>query len=421
MNTRTLSTATAIALLAGTAAAQQSPTRYTVHDLGAGFNAYPTAVGSTGFVSGSFDDPAAGWVRRGFVWDGEARVSIGTLGGESHAAAVNAHAAVAGFSADPQNRRRAVRFAGGALSDLGTLTGGTTAMAFAINTPGWIVGQSETRIGTALVQRAALWRNGFVIDLGTLGGTSSDARAVSDTGFVAGWATTGFPAQQRAFRWSESGGMQNLGVLDNLSWQPSMAMDVNNHGVVVGMSGSLTGARAFAWTPAAGIQDLGVPAIPAAEGLGTEAWASGINDAGQVVGWSYYPDNQECLTVFVATLWDRPNGQVVDLSTRLDTPGWTLLKATDINDRGEISAIGYYAGGSAAAVLLRPVVGGGNCSPDFNGDGDFGTDQDVESFFACLAGTCCQTCGTSDFNSDGDFGTDADIESFFRVLAGGAC
>jgi hypothetical protein len=60
---------------------------------------------------------------------------------------------------------------------------------------------------------------------------------------------------------------------------------------------------------------------------------------------------------------------------------------------------------------------------DFNGDGDFGTDQDIEAFFACLAGTCCATCwqGGSDFNGDGDFGTDQDIEAFFRVLAGGNC
>jgi hypothetical protein len=60
---------------------------------------------------------------------------------------------------------------------------------------------------------------------------------------------------------------------------------------------------------------------------------------------------------------------------------------------------------------------------DFNGDGDFGTDQDIEAFFACLGGQCCATCyvGGSDFNGDGDFGTDQDIESFFRVLSGGPC
>ena len=30
-------------------------------------------------------------------------------------------------------------------------------------------------------------------------------------------------------------------------------------------------------------------------------------------------------------------------------------------------------------------------------------------------------CGSADFNGDGDIGTDADIEAFFRVLAGGTC
>jgi hypothetical protein len=62
-----------------------------------------------------------------------------------------------------------------------------------------------------------------------------------------------------------------------------------------------------------------------------------------------------------------------------------------------------------------------DCTADFNNDGDIGTDEDIEAFFACLAGNCCGTCGDSDFNGDGDYGTDADIESFFRVLAGGSC
>jgi hypothetical protein len=60
---------------------------------------------------------------------------------------------------------------------------------------------------------------------------------------------------------------------------------------------------------------------------------------------------------------------------------------------------------------------------DFDGDGDVGTDADIEAFFACLAGDCCATCysGGADFDADGDVGTDADIEAFFRVLAGGNC
>jgi len=60
-------------------------------------------------------------------------------------------------------------------------------------------------------------------------------------------------------------------------------------------------------------------------------------------------------------------------------------------------------------------------SPDFDGDGDAGTDLDIEAFFACLGGDCCATCGSPDFDGDGDAGTDLDIEAFVRVLGGGAC
>jgi hypothetical protein len=78
-----------------------------------------------------------------------------------------------------------------------------------------------------------------------------------------------------------------------------------------------------------------------------------------------------------------------------------------------IDHAGFYAGPQS----LPPRCG----SADFNGDGDVGTDADIEAFFACLAGSCCTGCGSADFNADGDTGTDADIEAFFRVLGGGSC
>jgi hypothetical protein len=96
-------------------------------------------------------------------------------------------------------------------------------------------------------------------------------------------------------------------------------------------------------------------------------------------------------------------------------------------DTGAATAVGPIGGGNALTLAWVPDSCGGTnptCgTSDFNGDGDFGTDQDIEAFFACLAGSCCATCwqGGSDFNGDGDFGTDQDIEAFFRVLAGGAC
>lgn len=82
----------------------------------------------------------------------------------------------------------------------------------------------------------------------------------------------------------------------------------------------------------------------------------------------------------------------------------------------------------ASQVVTRQTPAGPCSGPvcgtsDFDGDGDSGTDADIEAFFACLAGNCCVTCfpGGSDFNGDGDAGTDLDIESFFSVLAGGTC
>jgi hypothetical protein len=83
----------------------------------------------------------------------------------------------------------------------------------------------------------------------------------------------------------------------------------------------------------------------------------------------------------------------------------------------DVNLTGY--GGAEWAIA--EVYASPYCLADFNGDGDIGTDADIEAFFACLGGSCCPTCGSADFNGDGDIGTDADIESFFRVLAGGAC
>ncbi len=80
--------------------------------------------------------------------------------------------------------------------------------------------------------------------------------------------------------------------------------------------------------------------------------------------------------------------------------------------------------GQLVTFVAPPSVCGPVCgTADFDGDGDTGTDADIEAFFSCLAGNCCATCWSlgADFNADGDVGTDADIEAFFRVLAGNPC
>jgi len=93
---------------------------------------------------------------------------------------------------------------------------------------------------------------------------------------------------------------------------------------------------------------------------------------------------------------------------------------------GESAVVDFtaIAGDQFVTIGGAPPCPGNECGPqDYNGDGDSGTDQDIEAFFACLGGTCCSTCFCqgSDFNGDGDFGTDQDIEAFFRVLGGNPC
>ncbi len=77
--------------------------------------------------------------------------------------------------------------------------------------------------------------------------------------------------------------------------------------------------------------------------------------------------------------------------------------------------------GDDRVISVLPGSGPIFCTADFDNDGDTGTDADIETFFRCIAGACCPTCGSADFDGDGDTATDADIEAFFRVIAGGPC
>jgi len=147
---------------------------------------------------------------------------------------------------------------------------------------------------------------------------------------------------------------------------------------------------------------------PFNDGSGEKLYATGtfLNSAAPVT-----PLNR--IARFDGTTWAAVDGGA-------DAQAVTML----VND-GKL-----HIGGSFSNVGGAPstrIVTRTSCPPcgsqDYNGDGDFGTDADIEAFFACLGGSCCATCWYlgSDFNGDGDFGTDQDIEAFFRVLGGGSC
>ena len=97
---------------------------------------------------------------------------------------------------------------------------------------------------------AAPARPFVALDLGTLGGLSSSAAAISPSGQVVGRSTlsAGDFLDDHAFSWTRSGGMVDLGTLGG-TWSEAVA--VSPRGQVVGFSGPPANfpGHAFSWTP----------------------------------------------------------------------------------------------------------------------------------------------------------------------------
>ncbi|HYE63301.1 MAG TPA: immunoglobulin domain-containing protein [Phycisphaerales bacterium] len=114
------------------------------------------------------------------------------------------------------------------------------------------------------------------------------------------------------------------------------------------------------------------------------------------------------------------NGEPLEDGPRVSGAHTDTLVITGL-EAGDMAEYRCRVSNACAAETSAPARVLVGCTADFNGDGDVGTDQDIEAFFACIGGTCCATCGPQDFNADGDAGTDQDIEAFFRVLGGSGC
>jgi hypothetical protein len=185
-----------------------------------------------------------------------------------------------------------------------------------------------------------------------------------------------------------------------------------------------------AWATS-GTRQAGYGPAGAALWRGTAASRVDLNPAGASSSTAYGISGQYqvgCATTgsaygpSIASLWSGTAASWENLQLALNG-SWSNTCAQSAWSSGPtlyVAGYGYRNGMYQALLWSRPLSP--SCgSADFNGDGDSGTDADIEAFFACIAGNCCAACGSADFNGDGEVATDADIESFFRVPAGGTC
>ena len=348
-----------------------------------------------------------------FVWSNGKSKGLPSLpnanrgGGGSNALGITNGGLVIGISNDgevsPFNNKlynHAVSWKYGKLRNLGDL-GGHDSNANSVNNSGLIVGLAFNATpdpygyyGTQL--HATTWRNGKITDLGTLGGTDSEARLVNDSGQIIGISFLNTPPmppfnqpQDDAFLWS-AGTMTDLGtlggsfsapssinrsgqvsvisldatnsvyqsflwsngtktVLNSLGGSYVFALMLNDAATVVGWNSDAADNNVIAtmWSPSGNGQSLGTI------GTDTGSIAFGINNKGTIVGGSGVISLTTQTSYVHAFVWK--NGQMLDLNTLIPAgSSLTLNVAYTINNAGIIAGLGTDKKGQTHPFVLEP-------------------------------------------------------------------
>jgi probable HAF family extracellular repeat protein len=134
---------------------------------------------------------------------------------------------------------------------LGTLPGWSQSQAWGVSGDGKVVVGQLSRLGTDT--RAFRWTaTQGMLELGTLGGANSEAYAASGDGSAIVGRATNTSGNYRPFRWTPTGGMQDL-PSSPPEFLSGDALDVSADG------NSVVGLFGFAerWTLTGGLEDLG--------------------------------------------------------------------------------------------------------------------------------------------------------------------
>ncbi len=310
----------------------------------------------------------------------------------------------------------------GTLTEIEPFPGYTAINVRDINLAGQVVGDAPDFEHTAFT-RAFLFDKGKLIDLfpglSLKYGEQAASVAINDAGQIVGkisfWGED-FQFVERAFIWhkgetilidplpgfenSKAQGVNNLGQVVGYSgnhvflWQAGVTSDLGSLGMSVAdvnAAGALTGFKPFG----KGYSHAAVHLDGRFEDLGTlgglSSYGVAINDSGQVVGQSEvrgldWPPH--------AALWR--DGKAYDLHAIVaDQIDSVLIRASDINNAGQIAAYAWTEAAGYTAYLLTPVGLG-----DVNGDGNVGVPDLLDllaNWGPCPPDADC----SSDLNGDG--------------------
>jgi probable HAF family extracellular repeat protein len=248
------------------------------------------------------------------------------------------------------------------VTDLGTL-GGTFSAGYGLNSGGR-VGGSSTLTATGVNQHAFLWHHGHMTDLGTLGGPNSIAGGPNgrDELPIEAEASLTDPLGENFCGFGTNliclGAIWKNGAmtpLPTLGGNNGVALALNNPGQVIGYaensvrdpscpSPQVLDFEAVKWGPKQGeIHEL--RPLPG----DTVGFALGINDEGQVVGTSGSCANTPLFPLEVgphAVLWE--NGSATDLG---NLGGEMINDAASINNRGEVVGASELAGDTNCSLI----------------------------------------------------------------------
>ena len=356
-----------------------TPSNYTVVDLGTLGGPFSIAfdVNNVGRVVGSA--LTSDGLQHAARWSQGTAMDLGTLGGLNSQASGRAENPDLAILSDTRDNDplgedfcalhsgqicRAALWHDGVLTELPTL-GGINSAALEINGRGEIVGAAEdgTLDATCVAPQrshfqAVVWgANGEIHKLPPLPGdevglalkNNDRGQVVGTSGMCSNTIFAGFALGPHAVLWDHGSpiNLGNLGAPENVN----VAADINNSGTVVGGASFPDGStHPFMWTKATGIRDLGLMSADPADAANTPF---SINDRGQMVGGSCDVTLATCR----AYIWQ--DGVMTDLNDLVpaDAPLY-LISPFGINSDGTITGLAIVKStGEAHAFLAVPVSG----------------------------------------------------------------